>query len=198
MIDGMTAPDRRPGRPRDARVDVAIAEAASELLAEHGFAGTTIEAIAARAGVGKAAIYRRWPNREALLFEVAAQEVPEIPCPNTGSLRDDLVCVFTELAQQMVTTAPAKMMGDILAEASRNPELAEYFQRIVAERRASCGAVVHRMGAEGLLKDDIDPDLVIDMISGPIFYKKLIMFDPANRAYVERIVDAVLRGVLRD
>ena len=196
MIHGVTS-DRRPGRPRDARVDVAIADAARELLVEQGFGGATIEAIAARAGVGKAAIYRRWPNREALLFDVAAADVPDIRCPDTGSLRDDLVAVFTELAKQIVETTPAKMLGDILAEVGRNPELERYFKRIVAERRSVCGEVVRRLEEQGRLKDGIDADLVIDLISAPLFYKKLIAFDPADTAYVERVVDAVLGGVLR-
>lgn len=194
MIDCVNA-DRRPGRPRDARVDVAVVEAARECLAEQGFA-CTIEAIAARAGVGKAAIYRRWPNREALLFDVAAADVPDIPEPDTGSLRDDLVAVFSLLAAQLTDTTPSRFMGDILAEASRNPELEKYFQRVVAERRAVCGRAVRRAEARGELKPGIDADLVIDLISGPIFYRKLIAFDPADAAYVERVVDAVLGGVL--
>jgi AcrR family transcriptional regulator len=68
--------DRKPGRPRDARVDAAVAEATRAVLAEHGFGGATVEAIAARAGVGKATIYRRWPSREALLLGVMSAEVP--------------------------------------------------------------------------------------------------------------------------
>lgn len=196
MIECMNA-DRRPGRPRDVRVDAAVVQAARDLLTECGFAGATVEAIATRAGCGKAAIYRRWPSREALLFDAAAADMPDIECPDTGSLRDDMVSVFTTLARHLVETSPAQFMGDVLAEASRNPELAEHLRHAVAGRRSVCGEVIRRAERRGELRDGVDADLVVDLVSGPIFYRKLITFDPADDAYVARVVDAVLGGVLR-
>jgi AcrR family transcriptional regulator len=188
--------DRRPGRPRDARVDAAIVDATNECLGECGFAGTTVEAIAAKAGVGKAAIYRRWPSREALLFAVAAAEVDDIVVPDTGSLRDDLVTTFTELAVQIhEKKGPGPILHDLLAEAARNDALREYFMRIVAERRKVCAAVVYRAKERGELREGIDVELVVDMLSSPIFYKKLVMFEGADHAYIEELVDAVLGGV---
>jgi AcrR family transcriptional regulator len=188
--------DRRPGRPRDARVDAAIIDATNACLAEQGFAGTTVEAIAAKAGVGKAAIYRRWPSREALLFDVAAAEVDDIVVPDTGSLRDDLVSTFTDLATQMEQKkGPGPILHDILAEAARNEALREYFQQIVADRRRVCAAVVYRAKERGELKEGVDVELVVDMLSSPLFYKKLIMFEHADRPYIENLVDAVLGGV---
>jgi AcrR family transcriptional regulator len=197
MIPLMGSPsDRRPGRPRDARVDAAIVEATNQCLAEHGFAGTTVEAIAAKAGVGKAAIYRRWSSREALLFDVAAAEVDDIVVPDTGSLRDDLVSTFTELAKQMnQKTGPGPILHDIIAEAARNPAMREYFLTIVAERRRVCAAVVYRAKQRGELRKGVDVELVVDMLSSPIFYKKLIVFESATPKYIGNLVDAVLGGV---
>lgn len=197
MIDDMTS-DRRPGRPRDARVDVAVAEAAREVLREHGFGGATVEAIAARAGVGKAAIYRRWKSREELLVDVSSADIPDIPCPDTGSLRGDLLDVFTQLAKQVATSETASYLGDIIAEAARNPVMAEHFAATLERRRSMCGEAVHRAADRGDLRDGIDPELVIELVSGPIFYRKLFTATPADDAYVERVVDAVLRGVLAD
>ena len=189
------AADRRPGRPRDARVDAAIEDAASECLRKHGFAGATVDAIAARAGVGKAAIYRRWPSREALLFDVAMRDVPDIDTPDTGSLRDDLVQVFTTLSKQMQESGPGQIMHDVIAEAARNPELREWFIDIVQARRKVCADVVYRAKKRGELKKGIDADLVVDMLNGPLIYKKLMMFDPADAKYIRNLVDAVLGGV---
>jgi AcrR family transcriptional regulator len=189
--------DRKPGRPRDARVDAAVSEATRAVLAEHGFGGATVEAIAARAGVGKATIYRRWPSREALLLGVMSAEVPALVCPDTGSLRDDLVAVFGDLAEQVATAGPASYLSDIIGEAARNPAMAESFQRIITARRSVCGIAVQRAADRGDLRPDVDVDLVIDLVSGAIFYRKLFALASSDRAHVERIVDAVLHGVLR-
>jgi AcrR family transcriptional regulator len=190
--------DRKPGRPRDARVDAAVAEATRAVLAEHGFGGATVEAIAARAGVGKATIYRRWPSREALLLGVMSAEVPALECPDTGSLREDLVAVFGDLAEQVATAGPASYLSDIIGEAARNPAMAESFQRLITARRSVCGVAVQRAADRGDLRDDVDVDLVIDLVSGAIFYRKLFALSTSDRAHVGRIVDAVLFGVLRD
>ena len=189
---------RKPGRPRDARVEAAVAEATRAVLAEHGFGGATVEAIAARAGVGKATIYRRWPSREALLLGVMSAEVPALACPDTGSLREDLVAVFGALAEQVATSGPASYLSDVIGEAARNPAMAESFQRIITARRSVCGVAVQRAADRGDLRPDVDVDLVIDLVSGAIFYRKLFALSTSDRAHVERIVDAVLHGVLRD
>ena len=89
-MSSATNDERRLGRPRDARVDAAVLDAARSLLAEKGYAGTTVEAIATRAGVGKATIYRRWPTREQLLLAVTTADLPEVATPDTGDLREDL------------------------------------------------------------------------------------------------------------
>jgi AcrR family transcriptional regulator len=128
--------DRRPGRPRDARVDVAVLEAARTVLAERGFAGATVEAIASRAGVGKATIYRRWPTREALLLAVTTADLPETPIPNTGDLRQDLLTIFTRLAEQLRTAGPASYIGDLIGESMRNPEMRKDFQAMIQQRRS--------------------------------------------------------------
>ena len=102
-MSSATNDDRRLGRPRDARVDAAVLDATRSLLAEKGYAGTTVEAIATRAGVGKATIYRRWPTREQLLLAVTTADLPDVPTPDTGDLREDLRLVFTQLAEQIRT-----------------------------------------------------------------------------------------------
>jgi AcrR family transcriptional regulator len=190
--------DRRLGRPRDARVDGAVMEAARSLLAEKGFAGTTVEAIATRAGVGKATIYRRWPTREALLLAVTTADLPDIPTPDTGDLRHDLRFIFTTLAEQIRLAGPASYLGDLIGESTRNPAMREDFQAMIQQRRSLCADVVAQARKRGEVRRNIDPDLVLDLISGSIFYRKLFSDEEADATYVEQAIDAVLDGILAD
>ena len=89
---------RRPGRPRDVGADDAIMDAVVEILTEVGFRGLTIDAVAHRAGVGKATIYRRWPGKEQLVLDALTAERVPVPEPDTGSLRDDLLAHYLPLA----------------------------------------------------------------------------------------------------
>jgi len=198
MTSTAASDDRRLGRPRDARVDAAVLQATRELLAEKGFAATTVEAIANRAGVGKATIYRRWPTREALLLAVTSADIPDIKTPDTGDLREDLRLVFGALAEQMRTAGPASYIGDLIGESLRNPAMRTDFQAFVQQRRAMCADIVARARKRGEVRKSVDPDLVLDLISGAIFYQKLFYDEPADAAYVKRAIDAVLDGILVD
>jgi AcrR family transcriptional regulator len=172
--------------------------AARELLAEKGFAGATVEAIASRAGVGKATIYRRWPTREALLLDVTSADLPEVPTPDTGDLREDLRLVFTALAEQIRTAGPAAYLSDLIGESSRNPAMRKDFQAMIQQRRSLCAEIVAQARKRGEVRKSVDPDLVLDLISGSIFYRKLFSEADADTAYVERAIDAVLDGILTD
>jgi AcrR family transcriptional regulator len=188
--------DRRLGRPRDARVDAAVMDATRALLAERGFAGTTVEAIAGRAGVGKATIYRRWPTREALLLAVTTADLPEAPIPDTGDLRQDLLTIFTRLAEQLRTAGPASYIGDLIGESMRNPEMRKDFQAMIQQRRSLCADIVAQARKRGEVRKSVDPDVVLDLIAGAIFYRKLFYDGPADAAFVKVTVDAVLDGIL--
>lgn len=159
-------------------------DAARALLAERGFAGTTVEAIAGRAGVGKATIYRRWPTREALLLAVTTTDLPTIPTPDTGDLREDLRLVFVRLAEQVQLAGPASYLGDLSASPPATP-------RCARTSKSSSNSVAE-------VRKEIDPDLVLDLISGAIFYRKLFSEDHADTDYVERAIDAVLDGIVID
>ena len=185
-MSSATNDERRLGRPRDARVDAAVLDAARSLLAEKGYAGTTVEAIATRAGVGKATIYRRWPTREQLLLAVTTADLPEVPTPDTGDLREDLRLVFTQLAEQVRLAGPASYISDIIGESTRNPVMRKDFQAMVQQRRSLCAEIVAQARQRGEVRQSIDPDLVLDLISGSIFYRKLFSDDEADAAYVER------------
>jgi AcrR family transcriptional regulator len=186
--------DRRPGRPRDARVDEAIMDAAVSVLADKGPGGFTVDEVAARAGCGKATVYRRWPSRSALLLDTANRLGLEPPNIDTGSLRGDLVALATALGTKMRETPAGRILPAITAEASVNPEMREVLRAFVRDRRQRPRAVVQRAVARGELPPDTDVELLVDLLGGTVIYRELIALVPTDDAVIERLVDALLRG----
>jgi AcrR family transcriptional regulator len=188
---------RRPGRPRDARADEVILDAAASVLAEHGPQGFSVDAVASRAGVGKATIYRRWSSRGQLMLDTAQLATPDIPDPDTGSVREDLMRLTLGLLVRMRDTPAGRMLLAVMAEAAVNPEMREQLKRFVQERRSRAVNAVRRGIERGELRSDIDVDLVVDLVAGPVFQRLFLNYLPVDEALVERTVDAVLRGVAR-
>jgi len=190
---------RRPGRPRDPELDEAILAATTELLCEEGFPGTTVEAVAARAGVGKATIYRRWATREDLLL--AAGDAMAGGCPgdpDSGDLRSDLVTLIGGLVAVMAATPVGSLLPATVDEAARNPELRSRLDEFIATRRAPVLAALAR-GVEGKeLQPDLDLELVADLLAGPVFTRLLVTGRPLQEDLAGRIVDTVLAGVRAD
>ena len=108
---------RRPGRPRDPQADEAITSAIVDVLAEQGFSGFTVEEVAARAGVGKATIYRRWSTKEELVLAAAERVMVHVEPPDTGSLRDDLVGWYWEKFRTKSASTSDRLMGQVIVEA---------------------------------------------------------------------------------
>jgi AcrR family transcriptional regulator len=187
---------RRPGRPRDARADEAILDAALEVLAEVGPSRFTVDEVAARAGCGKATIYRRWPSRGALLLDTGHHRMGlHITDPDTGSARDDLVVIFGQLVQKMRDTAAGKIVPAVIAEAAVNPEMREVLAAFLHDRRQIAFAVVRRGVARGELPEGTEVELVLDLLGGLVFFRVLMANNPPDDAAVTAVVDTVLAGV---
>lgn len=197
---GASAPARaaRRGRPRDERCDVAITAAALALLRERGFPGVTVEAVAARAGVGKATIYRRWPSREALVADVLRSVTSELAVVDTGDLRADLKRFARALARHLAEHLGGGLLPALVASAVADPEVRALLQRLAAERRTGPVALVRRAVARGELRPGTDPEVLVDLIAGPLFYRLLISGGSLSPRAVDRLVDTVLAGALAD
>lgn len=186
---------RRLGRPRSAEADGAILAAATELFCAHGLDGMSVEAIANRAGVSKATIYRRYPSKVEIVVAAAwCLSGPAWPVPDTGETREDLSIHLRNLARMLQTTELGRAMPMLLAEKQRNPELAEAHHRFVAERRTATRGILER----GIERGDVDPradlELMMDMLSAPLFYRQYHSGASLGPAVTDAIVDAVLRS----
>jgi AcrR family transcriptional regulator len=186
---------RRPGRPRSTEADEAILEAAVELFADGGLDGLTVEGVAARAGVSKATIYRRYPCKIDLV--VAASSCFSLHTDvdvDTGSTRDDLRALVDVVIGTLTKSPLGRALPTLVADRSRVPELAEAHRAIVTEKRAFHREVVLRAIARGDLRRGVDPEAVIDAYVGPVFYRFLISDAPLDDEFADALVDSVLRA----
>lgn len=192
----MTAVARPPGRPRDPAADRAILEASLDVLREHGFGGFTVDAVAAQAGVGKATIYRRWSSKEELILAAAEAVMADVPAPDTGSIRDDLLVLAKAVAAHFGSRTAGCLAADLAAEATRSPEAHALMQRFTTTRRKVSLTIVRRAIERGELRPDVDADTVVDAIVGPIFYRARLSGASLSPRAIERIVDLALRGAI--
>jgi AcrR family transcriptional regulator len=194
-----TAAARVMGRPREARADRAILTAALELMAERGVHELRMDDVAARAGVGKAAIYRRYRSKDELVAGAVAALVSEITVPDAGSTRADLLALMRDAVEVYTGSVAARAMPSLVAAMSRNLGLAEAVRDgFLAERRAALRDVLERAIARGDLRPDLDIGLALDVLGGPLFYRLLITGDPIDEQLAEGVTDLILRGFAPD
>jgi len=189
-------PHRGPGRPRSPEVDRAIRRAAIDLLAEESYDALSIEAVAARAGCGKAAIYRRWTSKSALVVDaIAGCKEEGFQLPDTGSARDDLLAYVEGLVRYLRTSDIGRVMPALVAELARNPELAASFRKVVIEpRRALVLDTLARGVARGELRAEVDLDVVADAMIGVLHHRLLLTGQEVDDGLPERLVDVLWRG----
>jgi AcrR family transcriptional regulator len=185
---------RRPGRPRDARADRAILEATLDLVGEIGLTGLTVDAVAARAGVSKATIYRRWASKEALVLTAWKECVARLPTPDTGTLRGDLELLCNSLRDGIGTGTMKKVFPHMVAAAQVSDELSEEYHRFVAERRRPMREVLRRARERGELAPDADLELIHDLLVGPVVHRLLVTGGRVDRRVIDTLIDLVLRG----
>lgn len=187
------APTRQPGSdPRVLRSRAAVIAAALELLAERGIAATTIEAVSDRSGVAKTTIYRQWDDQPSLVLDAIAATLREPPDPDTGTLRADLTALMSGLAGALQTSPAAQLMPALIDAAERDPAFAALHRREAAHRHRVVRAVISRGIARGELPPHTDPDEVLDLLTGPVFYRRWVSASTVDTAFTTRVVDLVL------
>lgn len=188
---------RPPGRPRSAEADRAILRAAVDLLADEGYSGVTMEGVAARAGVGKATVYRRWPCKSALVVDaVDACRESASPPPDTGSVREDLLAFVRGFMHHLRTSDAGRVMPALVAELARSPELATAFREgLVAPRRAKVLEAVRRGVERGEVREGVDAELVADGVVALLMHRFLVTGMTIDDELPERVVDLLCRGI---
>ena len=184
-------------RPRSAESHAAILQAALELVVEDGLRGTTIEGIAARAGVGKTTIYRRWRTKEELFMEALKTVAFALPDPDTGSLRGDVEGILA-FNLEHATRKAALLMPRLMVEAADDPDLFAVMQSVLVEPRREVLRTILRRGVErGEMRDDIDPETAIDLLIGPFIYAVLVTGAdlPAVAERVQPVLSAALASL---
>jgi AcrR family transcriptional regulator len=192
------AASRSPGRPRSAEADAAILGATLELLVEAGFQGLSVDAVRQRAGVGKATIYRRFPDKSALVHAALERLHAQLEQPDTGTLRGDLAAAWGTAYAASSTPAARLMLPRLLVDAQDDDELFAAFRAALVEPRREALRVILARGVErGELREDVDVELLIDLLAGPMIYRFLIdrgeLGDPVAAAL--RVFDTLLEGV---
>jgi AcrR family transcriptional regulator len=188
---------RSPGRPRSERAHRAILQAANELLESGGFASVTVEAIAERAGVSKATIYRWWPNRAAVVMDGFLSTVTsEVPFPHTGHAREDIRIHMRRLAEAF-SGKMGRTVAALIAEGQTDPELAEALRsRWLSVRRAEAKEILELGIERGELRDDIDPEVAVDVLYGPIYYRMLVSHAPLEGDFADALADHIFSGLV--
>ncbi|MFC5187538.1 TetR/AcrR family transcriptional regulator [Actinomadura harenae] len=189
----------RPGRPRDARIDETVPRAVLDLLDEVGYAGLTMEGVAARAGTSKPALRRRWRSLPHMVVEALARTVGTSPTPDTGCTHCDLVTGIGTLSRAFTTTVGRRVLPALVADLAGDPDLEKEFRRSYFEpRRATTAAALRRGIERGDIRPDADIDLLLDMLAATTYYRVLFGHLPITPGLAEDVVTVVLAGVATD
>jgi AcrR family transcriptional regulator len=183
------------GRPRDERIDAEVVSAVLAALGNGGYGAVTIDGIARKVKRARTSIYRRWPSKRHLVVYAVLSEMGDNPAPDTGSLRADLEAVAETLLNAFAGLLGHALAG-LVADMAEDAELAETIRReVLAARRRSMREALMRATARGEIRPDLDMELVLDMLTGPFYFRTLFGHAPLSRRMSREIVDYVLRAV---
>jgi AcrR family transcriptional regulator len=192
----VSAAARKSGRPRDPAVHEAILRATAELLGEGGYAKLSIDGVAQRAGVTRQSIYRRWPTKLRLVADLLHDVSEGAPLPDTGTLRDDLFALYRLYARNLLTPG-GPIIPALIAESLHDAELATIMNAYTDQRRVQAMQIFTRARGRGEVDETFDPGMLIDLISGYFWYRKLIRRSTIRADQAEAFVALVMRGIAR-
>ena len=190
---------RSPGRPRSQAAHQAILEAARELLIEEGFTRLRLEHVAARAGVGKSTIYRRWASKEALTLELLLGLAgPHLEIRDVGDTRAELLAAVENPIRAITETTFGPVIRAMMSQIAGNPAIGDPFRStVVAARRTEIGRVIERGIARGDLRPQADPSVATELLAGPVYFR-LVFGGALDHDLAVRVVDTLLSGLTAD
>ena len=186
------------GRPRSEKAHKAILDAAAELLLARGLSAVSMDAVAERAGVSKATIYRWWPTKETLALDALYTEWATVgPSPrDTGSLRGDLLALLRPWARLTSSRPYGRVIAALITEAQTDPVFAtEYRQRVVEPRRDQARAIFRRAIERGEIPPDTNIEVALDLLYGPLYHRLLHGHAPLTDRFTQDVIDMALNGI---
>jgi AcrR family transcriptional regulator len=182
---------------RSVRTRQAVLDATASLMAEGGLAATTIDAIRDRSGVSKTTIYKHWPNRWCVAVDAFTDRLAaEASLPDTGTARGD----FTEQIRRVsafYASPVGSVLAALLAGALQDREASEWLRvKLLASRRHGIQHLWSRAVARGEVRPDLDPDIAIDLLFGPVMWRLISGHRPLTEDEADKITDAALTGLL--
>jgi AcrR family transcriptional regulator len=178
--------------PRVERSRRVILSAALDVLSEVGYGGLTIEAVAARAGVGKSTVYRHWCGKLELVEEAVRNLKPEAAWPTTGTVRERLVVVLQQMAQAMAGSTWSNCLPAIIEAAERDAEVMAIHRRLATERRQLLVDLLAEGVPSGEVPADADLGVLAECLVGPILVRRLLLHEPFDNAAICDLVDQLL------
>ncbi|MFD5714572.1 TetR/AcrR family transcriptional regulator [Streptomyces pharetrae] len=192
----MTSSPAGRGRPRDERSHAAITQAAAELIVESGYAAMSIGAVAARAGVGKDTIYRRWSGKPELVYEAVFTAADTTDLPDTGTLEGDLTTVVQSLIEEFSQPEAAAAIPGLLADFAADPELrATIRSRFLQPAKERLIEVFDRAGQRGETGAEVPVDLVLDTLAGAVFFHLGIIGEQPGPDLARRLAAMIVKGI---
>jgi AcrR family transcriptional regulator len=190
-----TAPRR--GRPRSEKARVAILRAAADLLLDDGAARVSMDAVADRAGVSKATIYRWWPSKERLALEALVEwAATSSPPRDTGTLRGDLLALVRPWVRDIHKRPFGRVIAALITQAQSDPEFAAVYRSDYVERRREpMRAVFVRAIDRGEASADLDIEVALDLIYGALYHRLLHGHAPLTERFAQDVVDLALGGI---
>ena len=181
---------------RAERVREQVLDATVALVAEVGVERTSIDEVASRSGVAKSTIYRHFPSKQVLVIEAVhtCMSIPTVT--DSGSLRDDLISCFSGMTRATYEGKLGSMQLSLMDAAQRDPELGRLLRAQTDQKRRFATAVLERAVAAGDLRADVDIELTVTLLSGPLVYTKLIRLQPVTNELIASVVDSVLAGIV--
>jgi AcrR family transcriptional regulator len=193
----MSKTDQKPpGRPRSVQSHQAMLQATLQLLAEVGFDGMSIDAIASRAKVGKTTIYRRYASKEELVADAIESVREEVMLPNTGNFQSDIEALIQNAAQITLSPLGRQTVAMIISSASSNTQFAQiYWTKYLQPRRQNFAVILERAKARNEIPTDLDSDLVFDAMSAIMLYALIFQPTPETwTTYVHRALNLLFRN----
>jgi AcrR family transcriptional regulator len=183
------------GRPRKEEADKAILEAALNLVSNHGYRAVSVDQIAAQAQVSKMTIYRRWPNKaEVVMYALLELVGPQTDFPSVPQASESIKLQL-QLQVKFFRGKHGRLIRSLLAEAQSNDELAEAFrERWIVPRRRGVMAILKKAIAQGQLRPNIDLELAIDLLYGPLYYRLLIGTGTITTAFADALYEQFMTG----